>query len=458
MSGLAQVLLTRGIRVSGSDPQANAATERLQKLGGTVYHVQAGENILREKPDLVVVTAAVHEDNPELRTAREAGIEVVSRAEFLGRLMDEFEGSRIAIAGTHGKTTTTAMVAEALLSGGLDPTVLVGGEYSRFGGNLRLGHGNIVVAEACEAYDSFLSLRPSITVITNVEADHLDFYGDEAGVFESFRRFVGRTSRDGVLIWCADDEGARRLVESLGPSGGPARRVAYGLAPYGDECLWATIEGEGFSVHRRTSGKDVVVISMMRLAVPGEHNVRNALAAIATALELGVSPEAIARGGLTEFTGVGRRFEILGERDGVLVIDDYAHHPTEIRATLEAARSTYPDRRIIAVFQPHLYSRTRDFMDAFAASLAGADAILLTDIYAAREEPIPGVRVPDLVHKIAGLAPSATLLYLPQKADVVGALRWVTHPGDVVLTMGAGDIREVGEAFLSLDQPVKRAS
>jgi UDP-N-acetylmuramate--alanine ligase len=458
MSALAQVLLTRGVRVSGSDPHANAATERLQKLGATVYREQVADNIEREKPDLVVVTAAVHEDNPELMAARDAGVEVVSRAEFLGRLMGEFGGARIAIAGTHGKTTTTAMVAEVLISGGLDPSVLVGGEYSGFGGNLRLGHGNLIVAEACEAYDSFLALHPSIAVITNVEADHLDFYGDEAGVFDSFRRFVGQTDGDGVLIWCSDDEGTRKLTESLGEGEGPARKIPYGLQRHGNNCVWAEAHGDRLTVHRVLDDRDETVIENMQLSVPGDHNARNALAAIAVGLELGLSPDTLSNGSLREFIGVGRRFEVLGERDGVTVIDDYAHHPTEIRATLAAARSKYPERRIVAVFQPHLYSRTRDFMDEFAASLSAADAILLTDIYAAREEPIAGVSVSGLTHKIAGMAPSATLLYLPRKSDMVGALAWVTHPGDVVITMGAGDIREVGEAFLAETEPAQRAS
>lgn len=454
MSGLAQILRARSIRVSGSDPYTNAATERLAAQGATLYTEQIGANIACEKPDLVVATAAIHDDNLELRAAQEAGIPVVSRADFLGRLMADFGGPRIAISGTHGKTTTTAMAAEVLLAGGLDPTVLVGGEYAGIGGNVKVGQSDVFLTEACEAYDSFLALHPDISVITNIEADHLDHYGTEAGVFKAFQEFLGQTASDGCIIWCAEDDGARRLMEMLGEKVGGPRQVACGFAPFGvGDCLWATdIDAAGsgsvFTVQGRSGGKLWQGEGRVHLKVPGRHNVLNALAAAALGQETGLSFEVV-RQGLEAFTGTGRRFETLGETDDVRVIDDYAHHPTEIRATLAAARSSYPDRRVIAVFQPHLYSRTRDFMDGFAHSLAEADAILLTDIYPAREEPIPGIHVVELTKRIAEVAPTKTLLYLPIKRDLVGALDWVTKPGDLVLVMGAGDIREVGEAFVS---------
>jgi UDP-N-acetylmuramate--alanine ligase len=457
MSGLAQVMLSRGARVSGSDLHPNAATDRLAAQGATIYTAQVAENIAREEPDLVVYTAAIHEDNPELAAARKTGVEIISRAEFLGRLMAEFKGPRVAVAGTHGKTTTTAMLAEVLMNGGLDPTVLIGGDYAPFGGNTRVGHSDVFVTEACEAYDSFLALRPDITIITNVEADHLDHYGTVERVFEGFRRFAAQTSANGLLVYCADDPGARRLVEELLGEEGPRRRIAYGLESHGPDCLWAenTSESGGklFAVKRRAAGHEAVRSFHVELVIPGLHNVRNALAAIAAGLEIGVPEKAITTGQLRFFGGVGRRFETLGEVNGVLVIDDYAHHPTEIRATLAAARAAYPERRVVVVFQPHLYSRTRDFMDEFAGALAQADAVLLTDIYAAREEPIEGVRMADLARRIAALAPDITLLYLPDKGDIPGALSWVTRPGDLALVMGAGDIREAGERFVAARNP-----
>lgn len=452
MSGLAQALLSRGMHVSGSDPQTNAATERLVRQGATIFSRQAAENISAAKPDLVVATAAIPNANAELAAARRTGIPIVSRAEFLGRLMAEYAGPTVAVAGTHGKTTTTAMVAEVLLSGGLDPTVLVGGEYAPIGGNARIGAGPVFLTEACEAYDSFLSLRPQITVLTNVEADHLDHFGTEVAVFASFRKFIMQTT--GTLIWCAEDCGAQRMAHyELQMDEGP-RRVSYGFKPYGLSSVWAENvrqEGGGSSYTLRISvdGETRQESVMARLSIPGMHNVLNSLAAAAVGIEAGVSLEAIGRG-IGAFSGTGRRFEILGDTNGVLVIDDYAHHPTEIRATISAARAAYPERRLVAVFQPHLYSRTRDFMDGFAESLAGADVILLTNIYAAREKPIPDVNVSDLTRKIAEIVPARTVLYLPTKPEVADALKWVCREGDLVITMGAGDIREAAEEYMRL--------
>lgn len=447
MSGLAQALLSRGVRVSGSDPHGNAATERLAAQGAVVYSSQTAENITRERPELVVATAAIPPDNAELAAAREAGIPVEWRAEFLGRLMAEYGGPTIAVAGTHGKTTTTAMVAEVLLAGGLDPTVLVGGEYAPIGGNARIGAGPTFLTEACEAYDSFLSLHPQITVLTNVEADHLDHYGTEENVFAGFRKFVLQTTD--ALVWCSEDAGALRLThDDLQMDEGP-RRVSYGFAPYGANSVWAEdVVSEGrrsfYTLRWQRDGEIQPGSARVSLNVPGRHNILNSLAAAAVGIEAGLDLKAIADG-IGAFAGTGRRFETLGEVDGALVIDDYAHHPTEIAATLAAARTAYPDRRLVVAFQPHLYSRTRDFMDSFAEALGTADAIVITDIYPAREKPIPGVNVTDLVRKIAERAPDRSLLYAPTKPEAVEALRWLSREGDLVLTMGAGDIREVGE-------------
>jgi len=364
--------------------------------------------------------------------------------------MARYSGPTVAVAGTHGKTTTTAMAAEVLVSGGLDPTVLVGGEYPPIGGNARIGGGSSFLTEACEAYDSFHSLHPQIAVLTNIEADHLDHFGTEDNVFEGFRRFILQAS--GVLIWCSEDAGALRMVHyGLQIDEGP-RRLSYGFTPYGSDSVWAEevqTAGRGSSYTLRWSrgGTTAAESQRVTLNVPGVHNVLNSLAAAAMGIHLSIPPEAIAKG-LNAFHGTERRFDLLGEKDGVEVIDDYAHHPTEIEATLQAARSAYPGRRQVVVFQPHLYSRTRDFMDRFAEALSAADAILVMEIYPAREKPIPGVRVTDLVRKLAAISPDRTLMFVPAKEDAVEAMREVCRAGDVVLIMGAGDVRRVGEAFL----------
>jgi UDP-N-acetylmuramate--alanine ligase len=339
------------------------------------------------------------------------------------------------------------MVAEVLLAGGMDPTILVGGEYAPIGGNARIGAGPAFLTEACEAYDSFLSLHPQITVLTNVEADHLDHYGSEDNVFAGFRRFVLQASA--LLIWCSEDAGAQRLLNyELKMDEGP-RRISFGLSPYGANSVWAEdVRSEGgrstYTLRRSIGGAGSGESVRVELQVPGIHNVLNSLGAAAVGVHLSIPLAAIARG-LAAFEGTERRFDVLGEAGGVTIVDDYAHHPTEIEATLLAARNAYPGRRLIGVFQPHLYSRTRDFMNRFAESLSAADAILIMDIYPAREQPIPGVRAADLVRKVAEIAPDRTLLYVPTKTDAVDAVRSLWRAGDVVLVMGAGDIRSVGE-------------
>jgi len=446
MSGLAQALMARGVRVSGSDPLRNAATDRLEAAGARIYRVQSAENIELEHPDIVVVTPAVQEANEELVAARRTGIPVLSRAQMLGRMMAESPRPRVAVAGTHGKTTTTSMLAEILVAAGLDPTVLVGAEYAGIGGNARVGSGPFLT-EACEAFDSFLALSPDVAVITNIEADHLDWYLSEERLADGFRQFLDRTSPDGAVVWCADDPGVRRVVPR---ALGPRESLPYGLWSERQGTLRARVLSAGggrteFAVWRFGRAEE---LGRVALPVPGSHNVLNALGALGTALWMGVPFDTAARA-LERFQGAERRFDVLGERGGVLVVDDYAHHPTEVRATLAAARSAYPDRRVVAVFQPHLYSRTRDFMDEFAAALTDADAVVVTDIYPAREEPIPGVSAADLVERIAGRRRGGTVLYMPCKGDVPRALEWLARPGDLVLTMGAGDIREAGLAYLS---------
>lgn len=448
MSALAEVLLARGLHVSGTDPQSNEASERLLGLGAKIYTTHRPENLFSARPDLVVVSNAIAPDNPELVEAERLHIPICSRADLLGLIMAQSEGPTFAVAGTHGKTSTTAMLAEVLVRAGLDPTVLIGGEYAPFGGNTHIGSGGAFVTEACEAYASFLSLRPDITLITNVEPDHLDYYGTEARVQEAFCQLVRQTAQEGALVYCSDDAGAALVAERTAGEG-PARRIAVGLSAQPRDGLWAAPDGEGaWQVWWLQDGSRQS-IGRLSLPVPGEHMVRNALLSLAAAQAAGVDIEQVLPEALAGFPGVGRRFERLGEAGGVLVIDDYAHHPTEIRATLAAARAQYPHRRLLAAFQPHLYSRTRDFLDQFASALCGADAVLLTDIYPAREAPIPGVRVSSIVKQIAENDPDKTVLYLPSLKDLAAGIAWVSRPGDVVLILGAGDVRRAGEAFLA---------
>ncbi len=453
VSALAQVALAQGRCVSGSDPNAdpdtNPAAARLHAGGATLYRAHRAENLAADV-DLVVASAAIAEDNPEIQAARRCGVPVMSRADFLGELMDAHPGPTIAVAGTHGKTTTTGMIGVMLQQAGLDPTVFVGGEVTQLGGNVRIGSAEgPFVAEACEAYDSFLSLKPDIAVITNIEADHLDHYGTLENVYTSFRRFLAGVSRNsGRLVACLDDSGVQDVLAGMG---------ALPLWGYGMESEAAISRAANLDLSRTAAFDWIEGESCMRirLHVPGRHNVLNALAAATVGHLLKVPAEAIAEG-LAAFHGAGRRQEILGEvaiKDGsVLVMDDYAHHPTEIRATLTALRAAYSDRRLVAVFQPHLYSRTRDFLPEFAAALAQADALIVTDIYAAREAPMEGVRAADIVQQTSERNPNAPALFLPDKREIPATLAALIQPNDLALFLGAGDIRAQGEAFLRLLQ------
>lgn len=458
VSALAQVAQAQGAMVSGSDPNAdpdtNPAIRRLQEGGARLYTTHEAANI-SDTVELVVATAAVSKINPEIQAARERGIRVVSRADYLGELMAQHEGVTIAVAGTHGKTTTTALIGVMLQEAGLDPTVFVGGEVAQLGGNVRIGSKTgPFVAEACEAYDSFLSLSPNIAVITNIEADHLDHFGDEQGVLTAFRRFVNNLSPGGSLIACMDDPGVRRLVTEVQDG---QEKMLYGIEYGLDALLGVTFENNirlepaaSFDLQFHNDRVRIV------LTVPGRHNILNALAAVYVGTSFNLSGETIARG-LAAFHGTERRQEILGEvsmgkNGSVLVMDDYAHHPTEIHATLDALRSAYPSRRLIAIFQPHLYSRTRDFLPQFAGSLAAADALIVTDVYAAREKPIEGVNAADIVTLAKTHRHDLWAEYVLDKADIPFRLRAQIRPNDLVVFLGAGDIREPGEAFVRLLQ------
>jgi UDP-N-acetylmuramate--alanine ligase len=392
----------------------------------------------------------------------------VSRADFLGELMAAHKGPKIAVAGTHGKTTTTAMIGVMLQHAGLDPTVFVGGEVAQLGGNVRVGsETGPFVAEACEAYDSFLSLKPDVAVITNIEADHLDHYGTFENVKESFLRFARNLQVDsGCLILCMDDPVLRDMTGGLawGTDDKTVDVISYGietfLSPYSMGISYGRPTQFGIAYTKDKIAVPVQNLSVgvtsevewgvrVALHVPGRHNVSNALAAVGVGLRLGMELEVIAEG-LGEFRSVERRQEVLGEVNSILVMDDYAHHPTEIRATLDALRSAYPERRLVAVFQPHLYSRTRDFLNEFGEELAKADALIVTDIYAAREAPIANVRASDIVNLAVKKNPNMPAMFLPDKNDVPKMLLALIRPNDLVVCLGAGDIRAQGEALLPL--------
>lgn len=432
MSALAWLLHKRGGRVTGSDRSESAVTSRLQQAGIPIAIGHDAQNV--GQADLVVATAAVHDDNVEIQEARRRAIEIVSRAEMLGRVMADYR-VRIGIAGTHGKTTTTAMVGAVLMEAGLDPTVLVGGDWRRIGGNARIGRSDVFVTEACEAFDSFLYLKPSIAVVTNIEPDHLDYYGDFEAVLRSFRAFVSGVDPDGAVIASGDDRKTIDLADGR-------RVMEYGFS---QEALLRAAEyrplGLGGAAEIVLDGH---LLGTLELSVPGEKNVLNALAAVAVGLELDVPFEIAARA-LAGFTGVDRRFEVLGEIAGVMVVDDYAHHPTEIETTISAARQLRPTR-LVAVFQPHLYSRTQHFLDEFAASLSLADEVIVTDVYAAREEPIRGAGAEDIARLINDRL-QGRARFIPKKEDIPDLLLEEVEAGDLVLILGAGDISDVGREF-----------
>jgi UDP-N-acetylmuramate--alanine ligase len=437
MSGIAEVLAQYDLEVSGCDLAASEATERLARLGVRVERGHSPDHL--EGVDLVVVSSAVEGRNPEVRAARERGVTVVRRAEMLAELMRLKYG--IAVAGTHGKTTTTSLVGAILVEAGLDPTVIVGGRLRVTGTGARLGASDYLVVEADEFDRSFLTLAPILAVITNVDRDHLDTYEDLEEIRDAFVTFAGRVPFFGQVIACADDPNVRGLLPRLADR----RVVTYGVD--GDWDLVASgLEtdpaGSRFDVRHRQRGE----LGRVAIPLPGLHNVRNALAAIGIGLALGVEMPTVARA-LAGFGGVHRRFERLGTYRGADVVDDYAHHPTEVAATLAAARQVYPRRALVVVFQPHLYSRTRDLAAEFGRALLAADRVVVTDVYPSREAPIPGVSG-ELVAAAARAAGHGRVDYCDDwraaKALVAGV-----GEGDVVLTLGAGDVYRLGQELVA---------
>jgi UDP-N-acetylmuramate--alanine ligase len=441
MSGLAELLLSYPLEISGCDIAESDVTRRLASLG---VRVERGHDPAHlEDADLLVVTSAITGPNAEVAAAQARAIPVIRRAEMLGEIMRLKQG--IAVAGTHGKTTTTSLVGAVLIAAGLDPTILVGGRVNYLGTNARLGKGDWLVAEADEFDRSFLELTPVIAVVTNIEEDHLDCYRDLDDIRQAFNSFANRVPFYGAVALCLDDPHASDLLPRLS-----RRVITYGETPHAS-LRAREIEFEASGTRFEVVGDEPAFSGRVFLPMAGRHNVRNAMAALAVARELSI-PFDVAAGALASFNGVARRFETKGERGGVLVIDDYAHHPTEITATLAAARQVHPRRRLVALFQPHLYSRTRDFARGFGRALTDADVALVTEIYASREQPIPGVSGAAVVDAAVAVGHRCAI-FLPRKEEIVAALREILKPGDLLLTMGAGDVFRLGEAFLSEANP-----
>jgi len=433
MSGIAEVLLDYDLDVSGSDLVASATTRRLEKEGIRFFEGHDAKNL--EGVDLVVVSSAVPPDNPEICGARSRGIPVVRRSEMLAELMRLKYG--IAIAGSHGKTTTTSLVGLLLTDGGLDPTVIVGGRLRVTGTGARLGKSEYLVAEADEYDRSFLRLAPVIAVLTTIDLEHLDTYRDMSDIRRAFVEFASRVPFFGQVVLCLDDANIQEILPELADR----RIVTYGLSPQAEVAgldVEADEQGCRFLVRHSAHGD----LGEVRLPMPGRHNVCNALAAIAVGLGLGLEFDSMASS-LAAFTGVHRRFERLGTWRGAAVVDDYAHHPTELVATLEAARQVFPKGRLYVVFQPHLYSRTKHFSRDFGRALLNSDAAIVTDIYGSREAPIEGV-TSELVVRAARESGHRNVQLCPDWSDVPRLLESVVQPGDGILTIGAGDIYKLG--------------
>ena len=436
MSGIAEVLLNLGYQISGSDLKETEITRRLQSLGGKIAYGHKSEHI--QGAEVIVTSSAVRPDNPEVLAARAALLPVIPRAEMLAELMRLKYG--VAIAGSHGKTTTTSMVANVLAYGGLDPTVVIGGRLDKWGSNARLGQGTFLVAEADESDGSFLHLSPSIAIVTNIDLEHLDFYKNLEHIQNTFLDFLSRLPFYGLAIICLDDPHLPALIPKL-----KKRYRTYGLTAQADIQARDVIQN-GLSTRYRlhSTGKDW---GEVRFQLPGVHNVYNSLAAIAVGFELEIPFERIQEA-FDCLEGVQRRFQIRGEYQGVTVLDDYGHHPTEIRVTLNAARGCWPERRIIVVFQPHRFSRTKALFEEFTTAFYQADILLLLPIYAASEDPIEGIDSEHLMEGIKGKGHREVRLFSNQ-SEVIPSLKEILRPGDVLVTLGAGDVWKIGQDLVS---------
>jgi UDP-N-acetylmuramate--alanine ligase len=434
MSGIAEVLLNLGYKVTGSDLKESDTTERLKKLGGGIFIGHNAGNIA--SPHVVVISSAVKNDNVEVIAAREKQIPVIPRAEMLAELMRLKYG--VAIAGAHGKTTTTSMVATLLAAGGIDPTVVIGGKLNSLGSNAKLGQGDFLVAEADESDGSFLKLSPTIGVVTTIDEEHLDYYKDIHEIKAAFLAFINKVPFYGVSILCLDQPHIQALIPFV-----QKRYLTYGMSSQADyQAREVSLRplGSTFKVLNHTRD-----LGLFELSVPGEHNINNSLAAIAVARELDVDLEVI-RKALKEFSGVQRRFQIKGEVGGILVVDDYGHHPTEVKATLAAAASGM-ERRVVVVFQPHRYTRTQHLLEDFFTAFNQADALVVMDIYAAGEKPIPGVSGQALYEGIRKHG-HKDVTFISDREKIVEHMVSVLKRGDLMITLGAGDVWKLGEQIV----------
>ena len=438
LSAIAEILLSRGYNVTGSDMKESDMTSHLASKGARIFIGHRAENV--ENADLVVYSAAVGRDNPELMRAAERGVPAVTRAQMLGVLMDEYENS-IAISGTHGKTTTTSMVSLILDRARMEPTILVGGNLAEIGGNVKVGHSKYFVTEACEYMDSFLSLRPRIEIILNIDSDHLDYFKDIDHIVSSFDKFAGLVPEDGLIVAYQANPFVSQVIKNLN------NVVTFGLNEnctyYGEDIDFNENGMPAFNVK-----KEGRTLCRVQLSVPGEHNVLNALAAFACCHSLGVD-SGIIRDTLQEYKGTQRRFDIVGTTaTGVKIVDDYAHHPTEIKATLEACQNV-PHNKLWCLFQPHTYTRTLALFDDFADAFQKADELILAEIYAAREKNIYKISSASLAEKIKECHPEKKVSFMKSFDEIADYVYQNAQNGDLVLTMGAGDIYKVGEILLN---------
>ncbi len=436
MSGLAEILLKEGFCISGSDAKESALTDKLTSLGAEIFYGQRASNIM-DGVDAVVYTAAIHEDNPEYRAALQRRLPMLTRAQLLGQIMENYARS-IAVSGTHGKTTTTSMITHILLEGCCDPTVSVGGILKSINGNTRVGESDVFLTEACEYTNSFLNFYPKYALILNIEEDHMDFFKDLADIRSSFHKFAGNVPNEGAVIINGEIENWQEITEGYG-----CQVITYGLGPsdsyYADNITFNT---DGFGNFTLMHGK--AKIGAISMKVPGRHNISNAVAACALALEMGIPFDNI-QAALAHFDGTARRFEYKGTLKGIDIVDDYAHHPTEITATLTSARNCN-HKRIVCVFQPHTYTRTEAFLLQFAKALSLADLVVLADIYAAREQNTIGISSLDLQKEIQKLGRECH--YFHSFDEIENFLLKNCINGDLLITMGAGDIVQVGEHLL----------
>lgn len=438
MSGFAELLHSYGFTISGSDMQQSKITKHLQSLGIHIIYGQSDSNITKEI-DLIVYTAAISSDNPEFIAAKASGIPMMDRAEMVGQIMKNYENA-INIAGTHGKTTTTSMLSHIFLSGNLDPTISIGGILDAINGNIRVGKSNNFITEACEYTNSFLKFYPTAGIILNIEADHMDFFKDLNDIRHSFHEFAKRIPKDGLLVLNSDITDYKEFIENL-----QCNIVIYGLNSSKFDYNAQNISYDSLGRGRYDLYKKETFVGEIQLSVVGEHNVSNSLSAIACSMELGIPFETV-KEGLFAFTGTERRFQKKGEFNGVTVIDDYAHHPTEIEATLKSAKN-YPHKDLWVIFQPHTYTRTKAFLSDFAGALSHADKVILADIYAAREKDPGDVSSLDIVEQLKELG--SDVYYFPTFEEIETFVKENCTNGDMLITMGAGDVVLIGEHLIT---------